>query len=90
MCALHNPSSTPLLNLLHTANSTVEEVKTLVGMTGDLEKFVPRYSAVEAGILNKLRDERVASKGRKGAMVRGARQGVGGDTSRSDLTTDSG
>ena len=40
----------------------MEEVKALLGMTGYLRKFVPRYSALVAPISNLLRDKRFATK----------------------------
>ena len=42
--------------------STVEEVRTLLGMTGYLRKFVPNYSSVLAPISDLLRDSRFRSK----------------------------
>jgi len=45
-----------------TRANTVEEVRALLGMTGYLRKFVPRYSALVAPISNLLRDKRFATK----------------------------
>ena len=45
-----------------TRADTVEEVRALLGMTGYLRKFVPRYSALVAPISDLLRDKRFASK----------------------------
>ena len=45
-----------------TRADTVEEVRALLGMTGFLRNFVPRYRALVAPISNFLRDMRYASK----------------------------
>ena len=45
-----------------TRANTVEEVKTLLGMTGYLRKFVSKFIALETPILNLLRDKNFASK----------------------------
>ena len=59
------PSQSKVNAQLTRANS-VEEVKTLLGMTGYLRKFVSKFIALETPILNLLRDKNFASKrGRK-------------------------
>ena len=45
-----------------TRADTVEDLRALLGMTGYLRKFVPRYSMLVAPISNLLRDKRFASK----------------------------
>ena len=56
-----------------TRANTVEELSALLGKTGYLRKFVPRYSALVAPISNLLRDKRLRRNERGSSRFHGER-----------------